>query len=185
MRHMKLLPWMPCAAWARKWCGVTVMLRAGPEVFGVTVRTASLAGYRRVLDWKLARRVGIAPTSTRVWSPPHCLSATSVLEMFHVLPFKDAETANHHSLPQSHTPQCRAPRPWMADRPHMRIDLPIKNEHRCHARGGVLVTPSLASHPQVFHGGCFGVYGTPPGEAFWCCKIGTKNPRTPRLSIGI
>ena len=42
----------------------------------------------------------------------------------------------------------------------------------CHKRtntaathGTGLFTQSLASHPQVFHGGCFGVYGTPPGEA--------------------
>ena len=46
------------------------------------------------------------------------------------------------------------------------------------------ITPSLASHPQVFHGGCFGVYGTPPGEAVSCCEIGTTIPLVPRLSIG-
>lgn len=46
-----------------------------------------------------------------------------------------------------------------------------------------LVTPSLASHPQVFHGGCFGVYGTPPREAFWCCEIGTIILLVPCLGI--
>ena len=62
-------------------------------------------------------------------------------------------------------------------------DLPIKNEHRYHARDGVEVTRSLASYPQVFHGGCFGVYGTPPREAVWFCEIGTKIPLVPRLGI--
>lgn len=46
------------------------------------------------------------------------------------------------------------------------------------------VSPSLASHPQVFHGGCFGVYGTPPREAVWFCEIGTKIPLAPRLGVG-
>jgi len=50
--------------------------------------------------------------------------------------------------------------------------------------GWSCVSPSLASHPQVFHGGCFGVYGTPPREAVWFCKIGTKIPLVPRLGVG-
>lgn len=145
MRHAGAL-----ALPAMKWCGVTVMLRAGSMSAGVTGRIASLAIYHREMDagaglaparcayethrsarspcdriWKmadpdgdapspavcktavpssdttgpksgasfqlalcnlescstlkLARRVGNAPTSTRVWSPPHCLSATAVL----------------------------------------------------------------------------------------------------------
>lgn len=50
--------------------------------------------------------------------------------------------------------------------------------------GWSCVSPSLASHPQVFHGGCFGVYGTPPREAVWFCEIGTKIPLVPRLGVG-
>jgi hypothetical protein len=38
----------PCSF--KKWCGVTVMLRAVSMSFGVTVQVASLTIYRRVLD---------------------------------------------------------------------------------------------------------------------------------------
>jgi len=48
------------------------------------------------------------------------------------------------------------------------IDLLIchKRTNTAATHGTELFTPSLMSHPQVFHGGCFGVYGTPPREAF-------------------
>ena len=102
-----------------------------------------------------------------------------------VLPSKGTETAiPPHTLPRV--------RPLIAALcalgwqigPMMRGDLPIKNEHRYHAREGVELTRSLASYPQVFHGGCFGVYGTPPREAVWFCEIGTKIPLVPRLGVG-
>ena len=102
-----------------------------------------------------------------------------------VLPSKGTETATPpHTLPRVRplfAALCALG--WQIG-PMMRGDLPIKNEHRYHAREGVELTRSLASYPQVFHGGCFGVYGTPPREAVWFCKIGTKIPLVPRLGIG-
>lgn len=88
-----------------------------------------------------------------------------------------------HTLPEAlHVVPCSVP---LDDRSN-EIGLPlINNEHRCHARDEVKLTSSLASHPQVFHGGCFGVYGTPPGEAVSCCQNGTMIPRIPRLDVGI
>lgn len=85
--------------------------------------------------------------------------------------------------PQSQATICRSLCPWMADRPHLRGGSANKERTPLPRAGWSCVSPSLASHPQVFHGGCFGVYGTPPREAVWFCEIGTKIPLFPRLGV--
>ena len=62
-----------------KWCGVTVMLRAGSMSTGVTVQVASLAIYRRVLDFEIGTAGGYRAHICGFWRPVHCLSATAVL----------------------------------------------------------------------------------------------------------
>ena len=51
--------------------------------------------------------------------------------------------------------------------------------------------PRLSGHPRVFHGGCFGVSGTPPSKPsvfrfgviyVWRCPSGDGWPRFPRRS---
>jgi hypothetical protein len=131
----------------------------------------------------MARRVGIAPTWAGFGGPCIACLPPPRLEKFTFYHPRAQRRPHHHTLSPESCHICHALCPWMADRPLMRIDLPIKNEHRYHARDEVEVTRSLASYPQVFHGGCFGVYGTPPREAVWFCEIGTKIPLVPRLGV--
>jgi hypothetical protein len=132
----------------------------------------------------MARRVGIAPTFAVFWRPVHCLSATAVFGKFCVLPSRGTETATPpHTLPRV--------RPLFAVLCALGWQIALREEESiCQKErtplpraGWTCVSPSLASHPQVFHGGCFGVYGTPPREAVWFCEIGTKIPLVPRLGI--
>ena len=87
------------------------MLRAGFVGTGVTVQSASLAGYRRVLVWKMARRVGIAPTSAGFGGP--CIACLPPPFLWvqpgtagphwkiYVLPSKGTESAiPPHTLPR-------------------------------------------------------------------------------------
>lgn len=101
----------PCSF--KKWCGVTVMLRAVSMSFGVTVQVASLTIYRRVLDLnKMARRVGTAPTSSGFGDPCIACLPPPYWKIFSVLPFKDTETALPlYTLSQGYTTCYRAPRP--------------------------------------------------------------------------
>ena len=73
------------------------MLRAGSVSTGVTGQAASLAIYRRVLVDKIGTAGGYRAHICGFWRPVYCLSATAVLKNF-VLPCKDAEAADHHTL---------------------------------------------------------------------------------------
>ena len=132
----------------------------------------------------MARRVGIAPTSSGFGGPciaclpPPCLENLRSTIQGH----RDGHTTTHS--PQSQATTCRPLCPWMADRPRVEGRSANKERTPLPRAGWSCVSPSLASHPQVFHGGCFGVYGTPPREAVWFCEIGTKIPLVPRLSVG-
>ena len=108
------------------------------------------------------------------------------------LSIASAPAAAHPQPPRSQTastafvqqPACRPLCPWMADRPLFQGRSANKERTPLPRAGWSCVSPSLASHPQVFHGGCFGVYGTPPREAVWFCEIGTKIPLVPRVGVG-
>lgn len=89
---------------------------------------------------------------------------------------RDGHTTTHS--PQSQATTCRPLCPWMADRPHLWSGSANKERTPLPRAGWSCVSPSLASHPQVFHGGCFGVYGTPPREAVGSVKLGQKPPRS-------
>ena len=127
------------------------------------------------------------------WRPVHCLSATAVC-------LGTAETAAPHwkiyVLPSKGTEAATPPHTLPRVMPHCLLSVPLdgrsapwvgrsanKERTPLPRAGWSCVSPSLASHPQVFHGGCFGVYGTPPREAVWFCEIGTKIPLGPRLGI--
>ena len=99
---------------------------------------------------EMARRVGNAPTSTRVWSPPHCLSATAVLKNE-----KEIEAAGHEGTQRAASPSnrgrhCqphkpRAPSVLLRDRAASK-----KNEHRCHACFGVAPAGCFTADVSVF-----------------------------------
>lgn len=57
---------------------------------------------------EMARRVGNAPTSTRVWSPPHCLSATAVLKNENEIEAAGREGTQRTRRRQNHGGECRA-----------------------------------------------------------------------------
>jgi hypothetical protein len=125
-----------------------VMLHAGFVGTGVTVQSASLAGYRRVLVWKMARRVGNAPTFPGfgvlriACLPPPCLENLRSTIQGH----RDGHTTTHS--PQSQTTNCRPLCPWMADRPHdegrsankERTPLPRAGRSGAHSIAGVVPT---------------------------------------------
>lgn len=187
-----------------KWCGVTVMLRAGSNEHWC-YRPSHLFNDlppRSCLETGTAGECHAAEAATPMrshsawreaqyrahicgfWRPVHCLSATAVFEKstHSVIQGRGggqsplSPTESHTTVPRS------AP---LDDRPPSDEGRSANKERTPLPRAGWSgVTPSLASHPQVFHGGCFGVYGTPPREAFWGCEIGTKIPRVPRFWIG-
>ena len=144
--------------------------------------------------YEMARRVGIAPTSAGfggpciaclpppyVWEQPRRLHHTGKSAFYHP---RAQRRPHHHTL----SPESGHYLP-----PSVPLDgrsAPFEGRSADKERtplpraGWSCVSPSLASHPQVFHGGCFGVYGTPPREAVWFCEIGTKIPLVPRLGLG-
>lgn len=117
------------------------------------------------------------------WRPVHCLSATAVFGKSAFYHPRAQRRPYHHTLSPESGHYLPSSVPLDGRSAPDEGDLPIKNEHRYHARDGVELTRSLASYPQVFHGGCFGVYGTPPREAVWFCEIGTKILLVPRLGV--
>ena len=132
----------------------------------------------------MARRVGIAPTFAGFGGPCIACLPPPCLKNFAFYHPGAQRRPRHHTLSPESGHYLPSSVPLDGRSAPDEGDLPIKNEHRYHARDGVELTRSLASYPQVFHGGCFGVYGTPPREAVWFCEIGTKTPLVPRLGIG-
>lgn len=164
-----------------------------PKSAGVTARVASLAIYRRVLVLKWhggwVSRPHFRVLEARALLVCHRRMFGNSRDGFTTLEnlrstiqgHRDGHTTTHS--PQSQATTCRPLCPWMADRPHVEGRSANKERTPLPRAGWSCVSPSQASHPQVFHGGCFGVYGTPPREAVWFCEIGTKIPLVPRLGI--
>jgi hypothetical protein len=91
-----------------------------------------------------------------------------------------APAAAHPQPPRSQTastafvqqPACRSLCPWMADRPHLRGDLPIKNEHRCHARDGAVSVHRWRRTRRCFTADVSVFMAHLPGKPFGSVKLG-------------
>lgn len=134
----------------------------------------------------MARRVGIAPTLTRVWSPAHCLSATAVFEMGMIQPQKGAEAGHPHSAASPKPVRLVPTAPalcalsWLAA-PRERDDQPQKNEHRCNTRdkgeliAGVAPAGYFTADVSVFVAHLLGSLGS--------CQMGALIPWIPHYKL--
>ena len=134
----------------------------------------------------MARRVGIAPTWAGFGGPCIACLPPPCLENIAFYHPGAQRRPRHHTLSPESGHYLPSSVPLDGRSPSRRRNRSANNERTPLPRAGWLneVSPSLASHPQVFHGGCFGVYGTPPREAVWFCEIGTKILLVPRLGVG-
>lgn len=87
---------------------------------------------------------------------------------------RDGHTTTHS--PQSQATTCRPLCPWMADRPHWWGDLPIKNEHRCHARDGAVSVHRWRRTRRCFTADVSVFMAHLPGKPFGSVKLGQKSP---------
>ena len=120
------------------------------------------------------------------WRPVHCLSATAVClgtaetDAPHwkicVLPSKGTETATPpHTLPRVRplfTALCALG--WQIG-PVLRGDLPIKNEHRCHARDGAVSVHRWRRTRRCFTADVSVFMAHLPGKPFGSVKLGQKS----------
>lgn len=130
---------------------------------------------------------GYCPHMSGFWRPVHCLSATAVCLgtaetaaphwKICVLPSKGTETATPpHTLPRV--------RPLLAALcalgwqigPFSRGDLPIKNEHRCHARDGAVSVHRWRRTRRCFTADVSVFMAHLPGKPFGSVKLGRKSP---------
>lgn len=126
--------------------------------------------------YEMARRVGIAPTSSGFGGPCIACLPPPYLENLRstIQGHRDGHTTTHS--PQSQATICRPLCPWMADRPRLRGDLPIKNEHRCHARDGAVSLHRWRRTRRCFTADVSVFMAHLPGKPFGSVKLGQKSP---------
>jgi hypothetical protein len=127
---------------------------------------------------KMARRVGIAPTSSGFGGPCIACLPPPYLENLRstIQGHRDGHATTHS--PQSQATICRPLCPWMADRPRLRGDLPIKNEHRCHARDGAVSLHRWRRTRRYFTADVSVFMAHLPGKPFGSVKLGQPPPRS-------
>ena len=164
-----------------------VMLHAGFVGTGVTVQSASLAGYRRVLVWKMARRVGNAPTfpgfgvlCIACLPPPFLGEQPGRLHHIGKSAFYHPgaqRRPRHHTLSPESGHYLPSSVPLDGRSPSRRRSRSAKkNEHRCHARDGPVSVHRWRRTRRCFTADVSVFMAHLPGKPFGSVKLGQKSP---------